>query len=69
MSARKRGPGRPAFAEGTAKTGVFAIRLSDDERSAIVAAAERDGKPITQWAREILIQASGPLRVADRSSR
>lgn len=58
MSARKRGPGRPAFAEGTAKTGVFAIRLSDAERHVILAAADRAKKPITQWAREILLNAA-----------
>ena len=58
MSAAKRGPGRPSFAEGTAKTGVFTIRLSDEERTAIVAAAERAGKPITQWAREALLAAT-----------
>jgi uncharacterized protein (DUF1778 family) len=60
VSARdpKRGPGRPAFAEGTARTGVFAIRLSDEERAAIEAAAESTGKPVTQWAREALMLAA-----------
>ena len=57
MSAAKRGPGRPSFAEGTAKTGVFAIRLSSEERAVIAAAAERAGKPVTQWAREVLLAA------------
>ena len=56
MRADKRvGPGRPAFAEGTARTGVFTIRLSDEERAAIVAAAESVGKPVRQWAREALL--------------
>jgi hypothetical protein len=56
VSAReKRGPGRPAFAEGTAKTGVFAMRLSAEERAEIETAAERAGKPTTQWAREVLL--------------
>jgi len=50
-----KGPGRPAFTEGTARTGVFAIRLSDDERAAIEAAAEREGKPVSQWARDVLL--------------
>jgi hypothetical protein len=58
VSGGKRGPGRPAFAEGTAKTGVFAIRLSDDERAAIAEAAARAEKPVTQWAREALIAAA-----------
>jgi uncharacterized protein (DUF1778 family) len=34
---------------------VFAIRLSDDERAAIEAAAEREGKPVSQWARDVLL--------------
>jgi len=54
----KRGPGRPPMREGTAKTGVFAIRLSEYERGAIEMAAGRAGKPITQWAREILVKAA-----------
>jgi hypothetical protein len=33
MKPRKRGPGRPAFAEGTARTGVFAIRLRSAQPS------------------------------------
>jgi predicted HicB family RNase H-like nuclease len=60
MDGTKRGPGRPSFVEGTARTGMFAIRLSAEEREAIEAAAERDGKPVTQWAREALMQASKP---------
>jgi uncharacterized protein (DUF1778 family) len=55
---KKAGPGRPAFADGTARTGVFAIRLSDEERAAIEAAAERADKPVTQWARDILVSAA-----------
>jgi predicted HicB family RNase H-like nuclease len=55
---KKLGPGRPAFAEGTARTGVFTIRLSDEERAAIVVAAEHAGKPVTQWARETLLLAT-----------
>ena len=44
--------------DGTARTGVFAIRLSDEERGAIEMAAGRAGKPITQWARDVLIEAA-----------
>jgi len=55
---KKIGPGRPAFEKGTARTGVFTIRISDEERAAIVAAAERAGKPVTQWARETLVAVS-----------
>jgi predicted HicB family RNase H-like nuclease len=41
---------------------VFAIRLSDEEREAIVAAAEREGTAVTQWAREILVHAARELK-------
>lgn len=59
MSEReKRGPGRPPKATGTAKVGVFAIRLSAEDRAAIEAAAARAGKPVTQWAREALLAAT-----------
>ncbi len=57
-SERKRGPGRPAFEEGTARTIVFTLKLSDAERAMIRAAAERAGKPVTQWAREALLSAT-----------
>lgn len=47
--------GRPTLPEGTARTQVFALKLSADERAAIDAAAERVGKPVTQWARDVLL--------------
>ena len=60
MSARKRRPrmGRPPLAEGTARTEVFAMKLSADERAAIDAAAERANMPVTQWARGALLEAT-----------
>ena len=56
MSARM---GRPPKERGTARTEVFAFKLSEEERAAIEAAAERDGKPVTAWARELLLAACG----------
>ena len=50
--------GRPPLAEGRAKGIVFTLRLSPADRDAIVAAAERAGKPVTQWARDLLIGAA-----------
>jgi hypothetical protein len=47
--------GRPPLAEGTARTTVFALKLSENERAEIDAAAERAGVPVTQWARAILL--------------
>jgi len=58
VSAHKVGPGRPSFPEGTARTSVFSLKLSDDERAAIDAAAERAGKPVTRWARDVLLLAT-----------
>jgi uncharacterized protein (DUF1778 family) len=60
VSAREngRGPGRPAFREGTARTAVFTLKLSDEERAMINAAAERASTPVSQWAREALLAAA-----------
>lgn len=54
----KRGPGRPAFAAGKARTGSFTVKVSDDERAKIEAAAAKAGKPATTWAREALLSAT-----------
>jgi predicted HicB family RNase H-like nuclease len=54
----KRGPGRPAFETGKARTGSFTVKVSDDERAEFEAAAARAGKPVTTWAREALLAAS-----------
>lgn len=58
MSREKRGPGRPPMPEGAAKGNMFAVRLTPAERAAIDAAAERAGKGVTQWAREVLLAAA-----------
>jgi predicted HicB family RNase H-like nuclease len=52
--------GRPPLADGKARAVVFTLRLSPEERDALVAAAERDGKPVTPWARETLMHAACP---------
>ena len=61
MSRRKQPPkarmGRPPLPDGAAKS-VFAIRLSDSERDAVKQAAKQAGKPMSQWAREVLLQAT-----------
>jgi len=43
--------------KGTARTGSFTVKVSDDERAKIEAASARAGKPATTWAREILLAA------------
>jgi hypothetical protein len=43
--------------EGQVKT-VFTLRLSLEDRTAIEAAAERDGKPVSGWARDVLMRSA-----------
>jgi hypothetical protein len=43
--------------KGTARTGSFTVKVSDDERAKIEAAAAKVGKPATTWAREALLAA------------
>jgi hypothetical protein len=50
--------GSSLFRGREARTGVYAMRLSDGERDAIDAAARRPGKPVTEWARETLLAAA-----------
>lgn len=47
--------GRPPLPEGMVKT-VFTVRVTEAERAAIMAAAADAGKPVTQWAREALLE-------------
>jgi len=56
---KKKAPkrGRPALPEGESKS-VFALRLNVAEKAAIEAAAERQSKPLAQWAREALLLAA-----------
>jgi predicted HicB family RNase H-like nuclease len=50
--------GRPPLPKGEAKDVVFTLRLAENERDDLVAAAKRAGKPVTQWARVALLEAS-----------
>lgn len=60
---RKENPkmGRPTLPKGEARDVVFTLRLTAAERDAIAAAAERDGKATTQWAREALVARAQPI--------
>ena len=62
---RKRYPGRPPMAEGTAHTSVFSLKLSDEERDKLRAAAERSEKTLSQWARDALLAAADETSDAD----
>jgi predicted HicB family RNase H-like nuclease len=50
--------GRPPLGDGKARDVVFTLRVSPEERAALVAAAEREGKPVTQWARDALLASA-----------
>lgn len=53
----KRGRGRPPLnATGTAK--FLTIRASENEREAYREAAERAGKPLSEWIRDLLNRAA-----------
>lgn len=57
MATRKpRKVGRPSEA-GVARDKMIAIRLTADEAEAWEAAAERDGRPLSQWVRRIVSKA------------
>ena len=55
---KRRGMGRPKMRPGEARTIMFSIRVSEAERAVIEAAAEREGVPASDWARDILIAAA-----------
>jgi uncharacterized protein (DUF1778 family) len=58
MTEPKRGRGRPKMAPGEAKTFIFSIRVSVDERSLIEKTAEAEGMSSSDWAREVLLTAT-----------
>jgi len=51
--------GRPPLGDGKSRGVVFTLRLTREERDTIVAAAESDGKAVTQWARDVLVASAG----------
>jgi hypothetical protein len=53
VSAAKRG--RPPLAVGAAKDVMFCVRLTPDERAALVAAAALASLPVSEWARRALL--------------
>lgn len=55
---KKRTAGRPPLPEGHAKASVLALRLTNDERAAIEAAAAQGGIALAQWARDALVAAA-----------
>lgn len=62
----KKRMGRPPLPDGDARVPAFTVRLSEKERAEVYAAAEKAGKPVTQWARETLVKAATCPREPDR---
>jgi hypothetical protein len=60
VSARKKPKmGRPPLPKGMVRQ-TFTIRITPADREAFERAAKTAGKPVTQWARDVLIErASG----------
>ncbi len=61
MKAMKQKPnlhriGRPPLPDGAAREIVFTLRISATERDAMAEAAKLAGKPVTRWAREVLVE-------------
>lgn len=52
---KKRGRGRPKMRPGEARTVIFSIRLSVDERDLIEKTAEDCGASASDWARDLLV--------------
>lgn len=55
--------GRPMKAKGEARTGMFALRLSEHDRAAIEEAAKRANRSVSEWARETLLAAAGRIAI------
>jgi hypothetical protein len=51
--------GRPRLDAAAAKSAIFPIRLSHEERAQITMAAQRDGLKDSEWARRVLLAAAG----------
>jgi hypothetical protein len=50
--------GRLPLPKGSAKSVVFTLRLTEDERHELAAVAKRARKPASQWARDVLLNAA-----------
>lgn len=57
-AAKKPRMGRPPVAKDKVKSTLLSVRLSEAERAALEAAAEREGVRLSEWARGVLLGAS-----------
>lgn len=61
MSAKKPKMGRPPVPKKLAKGTLLSVRFSESERDALERAARREGLKLSEWARRLLLAASGPV--------
>jgi hypothetical protein len=59
MAAKKRPRGRPKLPRGQDRDVVLTIRLRTAERAQLDKAARTAGKAASEWARDVLLDASG----------
>jgi uncharacterized protein (DUF1778 family) len=59
----KRATGKPI------KDDVIRVRLTTEQKAAIVAAAERDGLELSAWLRQLALRAAGVLPAPDQKRR
>jgi uncharacterized protein (DUF1778 family) len=55
MARSKKSPAKPV------KDDVIRVRLTSEQKAAIVAAAERDGLELSAWLRQLALRAAGAL--------
>jgi uncharacterized protein (DUF1778 family) len=60
MGASKKTPKKTAIEKPT-KDDVIRVRVTSEQKSAIVAAAERDGLELSAWVRQLALRAAGLL--------
>ena len=56
---RKRPRGRPKLPRGQDRDVVLTLRLRGSERTQLERAARKAGKPVSAWARDLLLDAAG----------
>lgn len=62
MAGKKKTPPPP---EKSTKGDVIRMRVTSEQKAAILAAAERDGLEVSQWLRQLALRAAGALPAAD----
>lgn len=59
----------PKKAEKQVKGDVIRMRVTSEQKSAIMEAAERDGLEVSAWLRQLALRAAGALPDPNRTKR